>query len=257
MAATGPKPTGEAPTRVTLVVPVLDEEIFLAETLTSLRNQTFTDFELVVVDNGSTDRSPQIAQEFADRVVIEPRRGALHAMHRGFTEAKGDLIACADADTLYPPRWLERLVASLDKAGVVAVYGPMGFRESSGPARFLQASGYCALAGLSRLCGVRLAGAANLGMRKDAYFSVGGYPPLVERASPDFRLALRLAEIGWVRFAPTMVCYTANRRFIQVNPLWGSLEAVRYWLDVASRRDRIPGESYWADRETRGHGGER
>jgi len=57
-------------------------------------------------------------------------------------------------------------------------------------------------------------------MRKDAYFAVGGYPPLVERASPDFRLALRLARIGRVRFAPTMVCYTSNRRFSRVNPLW-------------------------------------
>lgn len=235
--------------KVTVVVPVLNEESFLAETLASLRHQTFTDFELVVVDNGSTDRSPEIAKEFADKIVLEPRRGALHAMHRGFSEATGELIACADADTLYPPHWIERLVNSLDKVGVVAVYGPMGFHESRGPARFLQALGYCALAGLSRLCGVRLAGAANLGMRKAAYFAVGGYPLLIERASPDFRLALRLARIGRVRFVPSMVCYTSNRRFIRVNPLWGSLEALRYWFDVATRRDRIPGDSYWAERE--------
>jgi len=235
-----------------VVVPVLNEESFLAETLASLRNQTFTDFELVVVDNGSTDRSPEIAKEFADKIVFEPRRGALHAMHRGFSEATGELIACADADTIYQPRWLARLVKSLDKAGVVAVYGPMGFRESKGRVQFLQAVGYCALAGLSRLCGVRLAGAANLGMRKDAYFAVGGYPPLVERASPDFRLVLRMARMGRVRFASGMVCYTSNRRFIRVNPLWGSIEALRYWLDVAARRDRIPGDSYWAEREAGG-----
>lgn len=243
--------------RVTLVVPVLDEELFLAETLASLRNQTFTDFELVVVDNGSTDRSPEIAKEFADKIVLEPRRGALHAMHRGFSEARGELVACADADTLYPPRWLERMVKALDAAGVVAVYGPMGFRESRRPVRFLQVLGNCALAGLSRLCGVRVAGAANLGMRNDAYFAVGGYPPLVERASPDFRLALRLARIGRVRFAPSMVCYTSNRRFIRVNALWGSLEALRYWFDVATRRDRIPGESYWAEREAGKRAGQR
>ncbi len=242
-------PSGARP-RVTLVVPVLNEEAFLANTLATLRGQTFTGYELLVVDNGSTDRSPQIAAEFADRVIVEPRRGALPTMHRGFVEARGDLITCGDADTIYPPHWLERMVDALDRPGVVAVYGPMGFRESWTPLRTLQAAGYCVLAGLSRVCGVRLAGAANFGMKREAYFAVGGYPPLVERASPDFRLAGQLAKIGRVRFVPTMVCYTSNRRFIRVNPVWGSVEALRYWFDVATHRDRIPGERYWAERET-------
>lgn len=68
---------------ITVVVPVLNEEGFLAETLRSLRAQTFTDFELIVVDNGSTDGSPEIAARFADRVLVEGRRGPAWAMARG------------------------------------------------------------------------------------------------------------------------------------------------------------------------------
>lgn len=236
---------------ITVVVPVLNEEKFLQETLQSLRGQTWSDFELIVVDNGSTDRSPEIARRYADRVLVERKRGALAAMHRGFQAARGELVAAADADTLYPPRWLERMVRALRRTGVAAVYGPMGFRESAPPVRVLEVGGYCVLAALSRIAGVRVAGAANLGMRKEAYFAVGGYPPLAARASPDFRLAMRLAEVGRVRFVPTMVCYTSNRRFVRVNAVQGSLEALRYWLDVATRRDRIPGARYWELREDR------
>lgn len=231
---------------ITVVVPVLNEEGFLVETLRSLRAQTFTDFELLVVDNGSTDRSPEIARQYADRVVVETRKGYLFAVHRGFVEAQGTLIAGADADTLYPPPWLGRLVRALQAPGTAAVYGPMGFRESWPPLRPLEAAGYCGLAWCSLLCRVHLCGGANFGMRKDAYFAVGGYPPLERRASPDFRLARALEREGRVRFVPTMVCYTSNRRFVRVNPVVGAWEAFGYWLDVATGRDRIPGDRYWA-----------
>lgn len=230
---------------ITVVVPVLNEEGFLAETLRSLRAQTFTDFELIVVDNGSTDGSPEIAARFADRVVVEAKRGALQAMHRGFSEARGELIVGADADTVYPRRWLERMVRALAREGTVAAYGPMGFRESGRPFRVLEAAGYCVLAWLSLLFRVHLCGAANMGMRRDAYLAVGGYPPLEERASPDFRLARLLEGMGRVRFVPTMHCYTSNRRFVRTHPVLSAVEAFRYWFDVATGRDRIPGERYW------------
>jgi len=232
---------------ITVVVPVLNEERFLEQTLRSLRAQTFQEYELLVVDNGSTDRSREIAAELADRVVIEPRRGYLPAAHRGFSEARGELIVSADADTMYPRRWLERMVRALAREGTVAAYGPMGFRESWALLRPLEVAGYCVLAALSRLCGVPLCGGANLGIRRDAYFAVGGYPPLEERASPDFRLARALRTLGRVRFVPTMPCYTSNRRFVRAGWVRGAAMAFWYWLDVAMGRDRIPGQRYWAD----------
>lgn len=230
---------------ITVVVPVLNEERFLEQTLRSLRAQTFQEYELLVVDNGSTDRSPEIAAELADQVIIEPRRGYLPAAHRGFSEARSAFVVTADADTLYPPQWLAWMARALGTPGTVAAYGPMGFRESWALLRPLEVAGYCVLAALSRLCGVPLCGGANLGIRRDAYFAVGGYPPLEERASPDFRLARALRTLGRVRFVPHMPCYTSNRRFVRVNPVWGTLQALWYWFDVATGRDRIPGARYW------------
>jgi len=230
---------------VTVVVPVLNEESFLAETLASLRNQTFADFELIVVDNGSTDRSPEIARQFAEKVLVEPRRGSAWAMHRGFTEARGRFLASADADTIYPSDWLPKMVHALSRPGVVAAYGPLGFRESRKEGRALQVGGYTLFVGLSRVLGLHQVGAANFGMRKDAYIAAGGYPPLARLASSDLRLARRLAQLGEVRFVPTLVCYTSNRRFARGNLLRGGRQVVRCWLDIALRRDRLTGDDYW------------
>ena len=232
--------------KITVVVPALNEEKWLPATLESLRAQTFKEFELVVVDNGSTDRTPELAGKWADRVLLEEKRGAVHAIHRGFLEAKGELVVTADADTLYPPGWLERMARALARPGTVAAYGPMGFRESAPPVRLLQAVGYSLLAWGSLLFRVPLCGAANLGIRKEAYFEVGGYPPLAHLASPDFRLVQRLSRLGKARFVPTMVCWTSGRRF-QKGGLKSWLRALALWWDVASGRDRILAEEYWAD----------
>ena len=229
---------------VTVIVPALNEEEWLADTLRSLRAQEFRDFELLVVDNGSNDSTPKIAARWADRVLSEEKRGAVHAIHRGILEAQGELVVSADADTLYPPKWLTKMVRALGRPGTVAAFGPMGFRESPPPVRVLQAAGYAALAGGSRLFGVPLCGAANLGIRRSAYLEVGGYPPIAHLASPDFRLVKRLERVGKVRFVPTMVCWTSNRRFRR-GGLRSWLLALQLWWDVASGRDRITATEYW------------
>jgi glycosyltransferase involved in cell wall biosynthesis len=240
---------------ITVVVPVLNEERFLAETLRSLRAQTFTDFELVVVDNGSTDRSVEIARQFADKVLEEPVRGSASAMHRGFREARGEFIASADADTLYPPDWLEKMVAAFDSPSVVAVYGPIGFRECKNPTRTATVAGYTVLVSASRVFGVHQVGAANLGMRRAAYDRAGGYSPFAELVAPDLRLVRCLARLGKVRYVPGLVCYTSNRRFAGKNLVPGSWRAFRTWLEVATGRKDLRWHSYWA-RESSGGPGE-
>ncbi len=231
--------------RVSVVVPVLNEERYLEATLLSLRNQSFRDFELIVVDNGSVDLSPQIAQRYADKVLWEAQRGSPWAMHRGFSEAKGEFVATADADTLYPSHWLETMIKALDRPGVVGVYGPIGFRESGTVGRWLQVAGYTLLVGCCRLLGVHLVGASNFGVRREAYFAVGGYPPVAHWASSDVRLAQRLTRLGQVRFVPTLVCWTSNRRFAHKEGTW---RIFRAWLDVVLRQEKMTLEEYWGIR---------
>ncbi|MCS7240703.1 MAG: glycosyltransferase family 2 protein [Candidatus Bipolaricaulota bacterium] len=231
---------------ITVVVPVLNEEAHLEGCLRSLRAQTFRDYELVVVDNGSTDASVHIAQRYADRVLYEPKVGPDLARHRGFVEARTELLASADADTIYPPDWLERLVHTLEKKNVVGVFGPLGFKESSHIPRQLEILGYTLLAFLMYPLGVPLAGASNFGCRKSAYLAVGGFPPLAHLANADFRLARRLRRVGRVVFVPALRAYTSNRTFVELGVWRAVLHTLRIWVDIALERDRVPSAHYLA-----------
>ncbi|MGB9861629.1 MAG: glycosyltransferase family 2 protein [Candidatus Bipolaricaulaceae bacterium] len=234
---------------ITVVVPVLNEEEHLEACLRSLRAQSFREYELIVVDNGSTDGSLAIAQRYADRVLHEARVGPDWARHRGFMEAQTELLASADADTIYPEDWLATLVRALARKGVVAVFGPLAFKESPRWRRELELAGYALLTWSMYPLGVPLAGASNFGCRKSAYLAVGGFPPIAHLANADFRLVKRLARVGRVLFLPDLRAYTSNRTFAQLGPWRVIPHTLRIWWDIAWEQNRVPAAHYLAVRQ--------
>jgi glycosyltransferase involved in cell wall biosynthesis len=102
--------------RISVVLPCLDEEGAVGDVIDDAWEGiagTGLPGEVVVVDNGSTDRSAEIATEHGARVVYEERRGYGCAYLRGLAEAKGDFIVMADADGTYPLKELRPFVAQL------------------------------------------------------------------------------------------------------------------------------------------------
>lgn len=112
--------------RVSVVIPTWNAADLLAQALASLAAQSFTDFEIIVVDNGSTDGTRErLARDFAAvRVVPLPRNlGFAAATNRGIAAAAGEIVVCMNNDVLAEPGWLAALVAALDArpdAGSVA-----------------------------------------------------------------------------------------------------------------------------------------
>ncbi|MCP1199066.1 glycosyltransferase family A protein [Notoacmeibacter sp. MSK16QG-6] len=99
-----------------IVVPAYNVEATVAETLSSLLAQTFTDLEIVVVDDGSSDRTVQIVEGFSDpriRLVSQRNRGLAGAHNTGIHEARGDFVGFCDADDLWLPEKLERHIDHL------------------------------------------------------------------------------------------------------------------------------------------------
>jgi glycosyltransferase involved in cell wall biosynthesis len=122
--------------RVSVLLPVRDEELFLAECLGSLSAQTLSGFEVIVVDDGSTDASPAIAAEHARedsrfRVVRQQHAGMVAASERARIEARAPLIARMDGDDVALPERLELQIAAIDEEGLAAVGGQVEYFPSS------------------------------------------------------------------------------------------------------------------------------
>ena len=103
-------------TLITCVVPVHNGELYLAEAIESILGQSHAEIEVIVVDDGSTDGSADLARSFGDpvRVVAQERRGPDGARNRGILEARGELIAFLDADDLFRPGKLSRQLHALE-----------------------------------------------------------------------------------------------------------------------------------------------
>ncbi len=100
---------------VSVVMAAFDEEAFIGEAIASALAQSYTPIEVIVVDDGSSDRTADIAEQHMVTVLRQPHRGPAAARNAGLQAARGEYWAIFDADDLMPPRRIERQVAHLEQ----------------------------------------------------------------------------------------------------------------------------------------------
>lgn len=112
--------------KISVIVPVFNAELYVKDCILSILGQTYTEFELILVDDGSTDQSGKICDNFASKdarikVISKKNKGALHARITGLEAAKGEYAAFVDADDWIESRFLERLISCMEetKADIV------------------------------------------------------------------------------------------------------------------------------------------
>jgi glycosyltransferase involved in cell wall biosynthesis len=181
--------------RVSVLMPVRDEAPFLAEALASLSAQTFDDFEVIVVDDGSVDGSGEIAESHGDqrvRVVRQERAGIVVALERARADARGDIVARMDGDDVALPRRLALQVdalAELDAVGGGIEYFPDPHEGSVRYAEWINALVTPELAARDVFVECPLPHPA-LAVRRDMLDAVGGYRDC--GWPEDYDLVLRL-----------------------------------------------------------------
>jgi len=227
--ATG-EPSGVA---VSIVIPAYNEERYLERCLAALGRQTYPAerFEIIVVDNGSTDATAEIARRFGVRVVSEPRKGVARARQAGFEAARGPIIASTDADTVVPLFWVARIAAHVQAAPTLGgVYGPIYWPDARPMQRlWLRYPTTWALWASNRVRRSLWWG-SNFAVRREVFHRAGGFP--VDWASgEDTDLSLRVSRIAPVRFDRLLVVYASPRR---VREGWASL-GKRRGVNRASR----------------------
>lgn len=122
---------------VSVVIPAWNEEVNVLRSIASLAKlKTDIPFEILVVNNNSTDQTQKTLDKLNIRSVFQSIQGWGPARQKGLEEAKGKYILTADADSLYPPDWMNEMMKVLREPGVVCVYGRYSFIPSPGFSRW-------------------------------------------------------------------------------------------------------------------------
>jgi len=131
---------------VTVIVPAYNEEKAIGKTVESLLRLSYANKEIIIVDDGSTDRTLEIARSHAEgdlvKVVAKPNGGKWHALNAGIRGAKGEFIICIDADTLLDQNAIQHLIKHFRNPKIAAVAGNVKVGNRSGLLTKLQALEY-------------------------------------------------------------------------------------------------------------------
>ena len=219
--------TQQAP-QLSVVMSVYNGEDFVADAIQCILDQTYTDFELVLINDGSKDGSLAIMQEFADRdsrirIIDQANTGLTIALRRGVDAARGTYIARMDVDDISTPdRFEKQMELAAARPELVAITSDVEhFFEDGSPSVTAQLRVDPRLLPLYLVFSNRIGGHGQMVYRKDAYLACGGYDPDYN-FSEDYDLWTRLIEQGPFGVVPkTLYRYRSGHESIS------SLNAVR------------------------------
>lgn len=113
--------------QVSIITPCYNASRFISQTIDSVLTQTFTDWEMIIVDDGSKDDSSDIVEKYVEkdsriRLIQQPNGGSANARNHGIREATGRYIALLDADDLWLPQFLEKQIEFMKEKKAICVY---------------------------------------------------------------------------------------------------------------------------------------
>lgn len=213
-----PEPPAEpAWPRLSVVICTHNGARTLERTLQETCALRYPDLEVLVVDDGSTDATPAIAQRHPVRYLRIPHQGLAHARNVGWQAATGEVVAYLDDDAWPDPEWPFALTRELRKGGWAGVGGPnLPPQDENAVARAVaRAPGGPTHVMLTDREAEHLPG-CNMAFRREALARAGGFDPLFRAAGDDVDIGWRIqATGGRLGFAPTAVVWHRRRDTIR------------------------------------------
>lgn len=184
---------------ISVVMSVYNTEKYVAVALESILNQTFGNFEIVLIDDGSSDASLEIVRSYNDpriRIVHQSNHGLVYSFNKGVRLARGEFIARMDADDIcLPSRFEKELVWLLSDArhGLVGTFFRYIEQETAAPLDVIQTSPLQHIDIMRMMYLVNPFGHGSVMYRKQAFIDAGGYRKDYE-PSEDYDLWRRIGE---------------------------------------------------------------
>ncbi len=249
-------PVLRQPPMVSVVICAYNAERTMEACLESLRKLDYPNYEVVVVDDGSRDRTAEISARFPEfRLIRQPNKGLSVARNVGMQAARGEIIAYTDSDCVVDSHWLRFMVGAMTANGFDACGGPNYAPHEEGRTEA------CVSASPGAPCHVltaedraeHLAG-CNMVFRKDVLQRIGGFDPQFTAAGDDVDICWRALDAGFVLgFCPAAFVWHFRRNTVKAyynqQRGYGKAEAMLYLkypdrfnaLGQVMWRGRIPG----------------
>jgi peptidoglycan/xylan/chitin deacetylase (PgdA/CDA1 family) len=234
---------------VSVVIPAYNEESYLLSCLESIKKQDYAgEYEVIVVDNASTDNTAKIALDWGAKVVYESKQSPACSRQKGAEAAAGEIIAFIDADTQAPVYWLSTIVSRfIREPETVSVTGPYAFCDAG---RFTKITSYIGnfltiiIDQLFRKAfhkGGAIWG-SNFAVRRSALLEVGGFDTSIKFYGEEYEFSLRLKKAGKGGIIPRLFVLTSARRLKRigvVNQYWNwtvDYFSVLFWYTPISEK---------------------
>ena len=247
-----PPPIERAP-RISVVICAYNAERTMDACLASLRELRYPNYEVIIVDDGSQDRTTEISRRYPEmQLISQENKGLSVARNVGLEHATGDIVAYTDSDCVVDPDWLTYLAYKFVHSGFVAVGGPNlpPPEESMVAACVAAAPGGPTHVLLEDEVAEHIPG-CNMAFTKKALLEIGGFDPLHSAAGDDVDLCWRLQNQGYpIGFSAAAMVWHFRRNtvkaYLKQQMGYGKAEAQLYFKHPF--RFNMLGQSQWIGR---------
>jgi cellulose synthase/poly-beta-1,6-N-acetylglucosamine synthase-like glycosyltransferase len=239
--------------KVSVIVCAYNAERTMDSCLASLKELNYPNYEVIVVNDGSSDRTLQITQRYDYvRLINQENKGLSVARNVGMTAATGEIVAYTDSDCMADPDWLTYLVAKFLSSGLAAVGGPnlSPPEDSLVPACVAVSPGVPTHILLSDEVAEHIAG-CNMAFRRQVLQEINGFNPIFRTAGDDVDICWRLQDRGYtIGFSPAAIVWHFRRNtvaaYLKQQQGYGKAEALVYFQHPY--RFNLLGQPSWLGR---------